>query len=89
MSALSYFTIEEFRNVAGLRNIVGYENMSWQELENICATPSATIPTTIEVPRPRIRPRPKLPNGGDELKKTEMEKSGQYQKMLSISIVTV
>ena len=57
MSALSYFTIEEFRNVAGLRNIVGYENMSWQELENICATPSATIPTTIEVPRPRIRPR--------------------------------
>ena len=39
---------EELRNVAGLRNIDGYENMFTQELENIFTT-SVSIPIHIPI----------------------------------------
>ena len=54
MSRLSNFMTEEIRTVAGLRNVDVYENMSKQELENIFTTQSASIPTPIQISRPRI-----------------------------------
>ena len=44
MSALSNWTTEELRNVAGLRDIDGYEKMSRQELENMEMEKTRPIP---------------------------------------------
>ena len=55
MLDLSNLTIEESRTVARLRNIDGYENTSTQELENVFAMLSASIPTPIPIARPRPR----------------------------------
>lgn len=79
MSTLSNWTTEELRNVAGLRDIDGYEKMSRQELENIFTT-SGSISTGILIPRPRPRLIPLcileiLPIDVDELEKMEMEKT--------------
>ena len=59
MSILLNFTTEECRNVARLRNVDGYENMSRQQLKNKFTTLSASISTPILISRPRSRPRPR------------------------------
>ena len=73
MSALSNWTTEELRNVAGLRDIDGYEKMSRQELENIFTT-SGSISTGILIPIP-LCILEILPIDVDELEKMEMEKN--------------
>ena len=44
-------------NVARLRNVDGYENMSRQQLENIFTMLSTSTPTPILISRPRPRPK--------------------------------
>ena len=83
---------EEIRNVARLRNVDVYENMSKQELENIFTTQSASIPTPISISRPRPaisipptpRPRPRPTHTCeppsiemDEFKKRKLQKPDQ------------
>lgn len=55
MFCLSNLKTEELRNVARLRNVDVYENMSTQQPEHIFTTPSASIsaPTLVSTPRPR------------------------------------
>ena len=59
MPVLLNFITEELRNVARLRNVDGYENMSRQQRKNIYTTQSASIPTTIPINKTRCRPRSK------------------------------
>ena len=58
MFCLSNLKTEELRNVARLRNVDVYENMSTQQPEHIFTTPSASIsaPTLVSTPRPRPKP---------------------------------
>ena len=59
MPVLLNFITEELRNVARLRNVDGYENMSRQQQKNIFTTQSASIPTPIPINETRCRPRSK------------------------------
>ena len=53
MLSLSHSTTEELMDVAKLRNVDDYENISRQELENIFTMLSVSISTPIPVSRPR------------------------------------
>lgn len=57
MLVLSNFATLKSMNIAGIRNVDDYENMSRQEPENIFTTPSASIRTLIPIYTPRSRPR--------------------------------
>ena len=60
MLNLSHFTTEKLMNVARLRNVNDYENMSRQQLENIFTMLSVSIPTAIQISTPKPRPGPAI-----------------------------
>ena len=59
MSSFSNFTTKELMNVARLRNLDGYKNMSKQQLEKMFTTSSESIPIPIPISRSRPLPRPR------------------------------
>ena len=61
MSVLLNFTTEELRNVARLRNVDGYENMSGQQLKSKFTTLSASISTPILISSSRPRTEIRIP----------------------------
>ena len=90
MLSLSHSTTEELMDVAKLRNVDDYENISRQELENIFTMLSVSISTPILVSRPSLdlkirltsttRTRPRCiteprPTDIDEFEKMEMVKT--------------
>lgn len=84
-------SIDEMKLLTKLRNLGGYENMSWQQLESLFTIPSAFAST----PKPEkntlnhkakatLRPKSttpeSLPTNTNELKKMETVKSRQLAK---------